>query len=76
MNEVALQKQIEELTREFRLSGEAVKDDLVELQAAIDRLELEVAAMKTFLTSKYSDFDEKFERILRRTKTEENPEWE
>ncbi len=76
MNQVALQKQIDDLRKETRISGEDVDERLIELQAEIDGLKLDVAALKAFLEAEHPHFPEKFEVIRQATRRTVNPEVE
>jgi hypothetical protein len=76
MNEVALKEQITRLENEFRLGGTQTEQRLLELRAEIDRVRLEMAAVRTFLDSAFPSFAEQFPLILARTLKEVNPEFE
>lgn len=75
MNQVALQKQIEELTREVRHSGDAVEKRLLQLRTEIDRLKVDMAALTKFLETKNPELSDEIERIRRETVREVNPEF-
>ena len=75
MNQVALQKQLEELTRELRHSGEAVEKRLFGLRTEFDRLKVEMAALTRFLESKHPEFSDEIQRLRREAVREVNPEF-
>lgn len=76
MNPAALQKQIEELARELRYSGEGVEKRLIGLRTEIDRLKIEVAALAKFPETKNPGFSEEIQAIHRETARDINPEFE
>lgn len=76
MNDIALQKQIDQIAKELRLSDEAIDGRILQLRAEIDYLNLQMIALKRFLKSVFSDFEGKFPEILEQTLAQENPEAE
>jgi hypothetical protein len=76
MNQVALEEQITRLEKEIRLGGTEVDQRFLELRADVDRLRLEVVAIKKFLEDVNPSFRELFPQILERTLAEVNPEFE
>ena len=76
MNDTALQKQIDQIERELRLSGEALDSRNLEVRADIDRIKLEIAALKKFLKTALPDFEERYREIFSRTVEEVDPESE
>ncbi len=73
MNQLALQKQLEELSREFRHSGDAVEQELVQLRAEIDRCKFDMAAVVKFIESRFPDFWNEFETVRQRARFEVDP---
>ncbi|MFA5517257.1 MAG: hypothetical protein WDA20_13330 [Desulfuromonadales bacterium] len=76
MNQMALEKQITRLQKEIRLGGSEVETRLLELRAEVDRVRLEMSAVKLFLGAAYPAFNEQFPQILARVVAEVNPEFE
>ena len=76
MNQVALEEQINRLEKEIRLGGSQTDQRLLDLRADMDRLRLEVAAIKNFLCAAFPAFEEQYPQILARTIEEVNPEFE
>lgn len=76
MNQVALEEQLSRLEKEVRIGGTETEEKLFELRAEIDRLRLEVAAVKSFLCAVFPSFEEQFPQILSRTIEEVNPEFQ
>jgi hypothetical protein len=62
------------LQREIRMLGDETDKSLLELRVEVDRLKLEVAALKTFLETAFPAFSEQFSQILARTIQEVDPE--
>jgi hypothetical protein len=76
MNSIALEEQVARLEKEIRLGGVEVEQRLLELRAEVDRVRLEVAAVKLFLGAAYPAFKEQFPQILARVIEEVNPEFQ
>lgn len=76
MNEIAVEEKLDRLARELRLAGDETERRLLELRAEIDRVKLELAAVKRYLRTLNPAFDEEFPRIKARTIEEFNPEFE
>lgn len=76
MNQVALEEQVSRLEKEVRLGGNQVDERFLELRADLDRLRLEMTAIKKFLGDVNPSFRELFPQILERTIETVNPEFE
>lgn len=76
MNEIALQEQLARLQNELKLAGGETDRRLLELRVEVDRLKLELAALKKFLAAANPSFAEQFPQVLARTIEEVNPEFE
>jgi hypothetical protein len=76
MNDAALVEQINRLQKELSLAGAATDKKLLELRVEVDRLRLEMTALKTFLCTAFPSFEEQFPQILARTIQEVNPEFD
>ena len=76
MNQIALEERLTRLQNEIRLGGTEIEQRYLELRADLDRLRLEVAAIKKFLGAAFPAFNEQFPRILAQTIEEVNPEFE
>ncbi len=76
MNQIALEEQIARLQKEICLGGSEVEKRLLELRAEVDRVRLEMAAVKQFLGTAYPAFTEQFPHILARVVEEVNPEFD
>lgn len=76
MNEIALQEQLARLQNELKLAGGETDKRLLELRVEVDRLKLELAALKNFLSAANPSFAEQFPQVLARTIEEVNPEFE
>jgi hypothetical protein len=74
MNLIALDEQLSRLEKELRLGGEQTDNRLLDLRVEVDRLKLDMAALKTFLGSAFPSFAEQFPQILERTVHEVDPE--
>lgn len=76
MNEIALQEQLARLQNELKLAGGETDRRLLELRVEVDRLKIELAALKSFLGAANPSFAEQFPQVLARTIEEVNPEFE
>jgi hypothetical protein len=74
MNQNALEERLIRLEKELRLGGEQAENRFLELRVEIDRMKLDLAAVKTFLGSAFPSFSEQFPQILERTVQEIDPE--
>ncbi|MBE0595770.1 MAG: hypothetical protein IH614_00710 [Desulfuromonadales bacterium] len=74
MNQVALEEQLSRLEKEVRLGGGAVDERILELRGRLDRLRLEVRAIRTFLETAFPAFREQFPQLMERTIEEVDPE--
>jgi len=76
MNEIiALQEQLTRLQRELKVAGEGADAQMFELRVEVDRLKIEVAALKSFLAAANPSFAEQFPEVLSRAVEEINPEF-
>jgi uncharacterized small protein (DUF1192 family) len=76
MNEIALQEELARLQKELQLAGEEADQRLLELRVEVERLKIELAALKNFLAAANPSFAEQFPHVLARTIAEVNPEFE
>ena len=76
MNQIALEEQISRLQKEVRFGGAEVEQRFLELRAEVDRVRLELAAVKRFLGIAYPAFNQEFPQILARVIEEVNPEFQ
>lgn len=76
MNEIALREQLARLQNELKLAGGEADKRLLELRVEVDRLKIELAALKKFLAASNPSFAEQFLHVLARTIEEVNPEFE
>jgi uncharacterized protein YPO0396 len=67
MNEIKLQRQIEDMKKEIEATGAIAEKRAIELRADIDRLKLEVIALKAFLKDEFPEFEKRFPGILKET---------
>lgn len=74
MNEVVLQKEIDRLRNELTALSDYHKKRLFDMRGEVDRLKLEMAALRIFLEEAFPDFTERFPRLYRKTMEEMNPE--
>jgi len=74
MNESAMGEWVNRLRKELSLSSAETEKQLLELRVELDRVRLEVAALKTFLSAAYPSFCEQFPQILEKTIQEVDPE--
>jgi hypothetical protein len=75
MNEIALQEQLTRLQKELKLAGEEADRRQLELRVEVDRLKLEMTALKRFLATANPSFAEQFPQVLAKTIEEVNPEF-
>lgn len=76
MNEKAVQEELSRLRNQLKVSGEEADKKVLDLRVELDRLKIEIVALKGFLSSANPSFSEEFPRILARTIEEVNPEFE
>ena len=76
MNDVALEKKIQKIVDELRLSGEFTDSRFIELKAEVDLLKLEIAALARFLEREMPSFSRDFPAIKEEVFQEVNPETE
>jgi hypothetical protein len=76
MNQVALEERIARLEKELLHGGSHAEQRLLDLRAEIDRLRLEVSAVRQFLGVVYPTFAEEYPQLLSRTIQEVNPEFD
>ncbi|MCF8061758.1 MAG: hypothetical protein K9M82_04510 [Deltaproteobacteria bacterium] len=74
MNDVALQKQIDELAEEVSLAGDYTQAGLEELRARVDRIKLEIVALRMALDAALPSFSTEYERSFEKARLEVNPE--
>ncbi len=74
MNQVGLEEEINRLQKELQLSGGDVDRRLLDLRVEIDRLRLELTAIRKFLGAANPAFAEMYPRILEQTIQEIDPE--
>lgn len=76
MNEIALREELARLQKELTLAGGETDRRLLELRVEMDRLKIELAALKNFLAAANPSFAEQYPQVLARTIEEVNPEFE
>lgn len=74
MNGFAMNEEVARLQKELSLSGAETDKRLLDLRVEVDRLRLEMAALKTFLGAAYPSFGEQFPQILAQTIQDVDPE--
>ncbi len=74
MKEIALEEEIHRLGKELRLAGSENEMARLELRVQIDRLRLELTALKAFLNAANPTFAEQFPQILADTIQNIDPE--
>ena len=74
MNLVALQKEIDRMGTELRLSGDLTDSRIMEIKIEIDKLKLEIAALKGFLEQTLPTFARTYPDIKDEIFREVNPE--
>lgn len=70
----ALNKEIERLSKELRLSGELTDSRLIELKVDIDRIKFDIAVLKRFLEQSSHSLRQDFSEIREKIVQEVNPE--
>jgi hypothetical protein len=76
MNQIALEERIARLEKELLHGSVYAEQRLLDMRAEIDRLRLELSAVRQFLGMVYPSFEEQFPQILSRTIQEVNPEFD
>lgn len=76
MNQLAVQEEIGRLQKELRIGGAETEQRILDLRADVDRIRIEVEAIKIFLSTVNPAFREQFPQILARTIEEVNPEFD
>lgn len=76
MNLVALEKEIDRIADELRLSGEYTYTRFVDVRAELDRLKLEVEIVKRVLKKAFPSLARDFEEIKKEMVQQFNPELE
>lgn len=76
MNLVALQKELDRVSKEQSLSGEVTASRFIEIKAEIDKVKLEIAALSRFLEQAIPSFTRDFPEIREKIFREVNPEVE
>jgi hypothetical protein len=76
MNLVALEERIARLEKELLRGAMHAEQRLLDQRAEIDRLHLELSAVRQFLGAVYPSFEEQFPQIMSRTIQEVNPEFD
>ncbi len=74
MNLVALQKEIERVSKEVSLSGELADSRFIEMKAEIDEIKLEIASLRRFLEQANPSFASEYPDIREKIFREVNPE--
>jgi len=74
MNEQMVEENIRRLQKEFRIAGSSTDERLLDLRVELDRMRLEMTALKQFLATVFPSFAEQFPQILSRTIEEVDPE--
>ncbi len=74
MNELALGERISRLQKELRMVADDGDRRMLEVRIEMDRLKIELAALKSFIGTVYPSFAEQFPQILDKTIREVNPE--
>jgi hypothetical protein len=76
VNQLAIEEQIARLQKELSIGGTETEERLLDLRAEVDRIHLELAAIKKFLGTVFPVFEEQYPQILSRTIEEVNPEFD
>ncbi len=74
MNEIALEEKINRLQKGLQFAGTETDRCLLDLRIEIDRLRLELTALKNFMKASNPSFAEQFPLILEKTIHEVDPE--
>lgn len=74
MNEATMEELVNRLRKDLSLSSEQTEKQMLELRVELDRVHLEIVALKTFLGAAYPSFSEQFPQILEKTIQEVDPE--
>lgn len=74
MNLVALQKELDRVSREISLSGDLTDSRFIEIKAEIDEVKLEIAALSRFLEQTFPSFARDFPKIREEVVHDVNPE--
>lgn len=74
MNELAVKEMVERLRKEVAVAGAQTDGRLLDLRVEVDRLRLELTALKTFLGTAFPAFREQFPQILAETIQNVDPE--
>lgn len=74
MNDTAVKEMVARLRKEVGLTGAETDKQILDLRVEVDRLKLELLALKTFLGTAYPAFREQFPQILAETIQEVDPE--
>lgn len=75
MSGIALKEEVARLQNEAVLAGAETDRRLLDLRAELDRLKLEMMALKAFLVAANPSFAEQFPQVLARTIAEVDPEY-
>lgn len=74
MNEIALEEKINRLQKGVLFAGVETERSLLELRIEVDRIRLELTALKNFMKISNPSFAEQFPQILEKTIHEVDPE--
>jgi len=74
MKEIALEEKINRLQKGMQFAGVETDRCLLELRLEVDRLRLELTALKNFMKASNPSFAEQFPQILEKTIHEVDPE--
>lgn len=74
MNEIALEEKINRLQKGLQYAEDETERSLLELRVEVDRLRLELTALKDFMMVSNPSFAELFPHILDKTIHEVDPE--
>lgn len=76
MNLVALEKELDRVSRQLSLAGDANDARFIEMKAEIDKVKLEIAALNSFLEQAIPSFARDFPVVREKIFREVNPEVE
>ncbi len=76
MSQISLEEQLDLLQKELRIGGAETEQRMLDLRAEVDRVHLELAAIKKFLGTVFPVFEEQYPQILSRTMEDFNPEFD